>query len=61
MGSDARINSSRFANVIGGDTRSSISVQKEAILTIGDNLRMSNSAISCAYDINLGKNVLIKY
>ena len=55
----AKINSSRFKNVIGGDTRSSIVVKHGATLTIGDNLRMSNSAIYCANQITIGNNVMI--
>jgi acetyltransferase-like isoleucine patch superfamily enzyme len=55
----ARINSSKFKNVIGGDTRSSIVVKKGAALKIGRNFRMSNSAIYCAQQITIGDNVMI--
>jgi acetyltransferase-like isoleucine patch superfamily enzyme len=55
----ARINSSKFKNIIGGDTRSSIVVKKGAVLKIGRNFRMSNSAIYCAQQITIGDNVMI--
>ncbi len=59
IGDRARINSSRFKNIIGGDTRSSIVVKKGAVLKIGSNFRMSNSAIYCAERITVGDNVMI--
>ena len=55
----ARINSSKFKNIIGGDTRSSIVVKKEGQLTIGKNFKMSNSAIYCANSITIGDDVMI--
>ncbi|MBO9561997.1 MAG: acyltransferase [Niastella sp.] len=59
IGDHARINSGKYKNPIGGDTRSSIVVKPGALLTIGTNLRMSNSAIYCAQSITLGNNVMI--
>lgn len=59
IGNKAKINSDKFKNVIGGDTRSSIVVRKNACLTIGENLRMSNSAIFCTDKITIGNNVMI--
>lgn len=59
VGDKARINSGKYKNPIGGDTRSSIVVKPYAILTIGTNLRMSNSAIYCAQAISIGDNVMI--
>lgn len=59
IGKDGRINSSSYKNIIGGDTRSSIVVKKRATLTIGDNFKMSNSAIYCADQITIGNNVMI--
>lgn len=59
IGPLARINSSKFKNIIGGDTRSSIVVKKGAVLKIGRNFRMSNSAIYCAQQITIGDNVMI--
>ncbi|WP_276481351.1 acyltransferase [Paraflavitalea pollutisoli] len=59
LGADARINSGKYKNPIGGDTRSSIVVKKNASLSIGTNFRMSNSAIYCANQITIGDNVMI--
>jgi acetyltransferase-like isoleucine patch superfamily enzyme len=59
IGPGARINSSPFKNIIGGDTRSSIVVKHDAGLTIGANFKMSNSAIYCAQKITIGDNVMI--
>ncbi|NJN24878.1 MAG: acyltransferase [Cyclobacteriaceae bacterium] len=55
----AIINSSKYKNIIGGDTRSSIVVKRGANLLIGSNFRMSNSAIYCAESISVGNNVMI--
>lgn len=59
IGDQARINSSKFKNIIGGDTRSSIIVKKGASLQIGRDFRMSNSAIYCAEQITIGDHVMI--
>lgn len=59
IGGNCTINSSSYKNIIGGDTRSSIVVKKRATLTIGDNFKMSNSAIYCADQITIGNNVMI--
>jgi len=59
IGEDARINSGKYKNPIGGDTRSSVVVKSGATLTIGTNFRMSNSAIYCARSITIGNNVMI--
>lgn len=59
IGSPSRINSSKYKNIIGGDTRSSIIVKKGAQLIIGNNFKMSNSAIYCAEKISIGNNVMI--
>lgn len=56
---DCIINSSKYKNIIGGDTRSSIVVKKGGYLSVGANLRMSNSAIYCAEKITIGDNVMI--
>ncbi len=58
-GKGLKINTSKYKNIIGGDTRSSISISKQAKLEIGDNFRMSNSAIHCAERITIGNNVMI--
>ncbi len=59
IGDHARINSGKYKNPIGGDTRSSVVVKPGASLSIGSNLRMSNSAIYCANTITMGNNVMI--
>lgn len=59
IGKESKINSSKFKNIIGGDTRSSIIVKKGAELTFGNNFKMSNSAIYCAEKISIGNNVMI--
>jgi acetyltransferase-like isoleucine patch superfamily enzyme len=59
FGKNLKINSHPFKNIIGGDTRSSIIVKKKASLQIGENFRMSNSAIYCAEKITIGNNVMI--
>jgi len=59
IGPNSRINSHFLKNIIGGDTKSSIIVKKNATLEIGKNFRMSNSAIYCAEKITIGNNVLI--
>lgn len=59
IGNGAKINSSPFKNIIGGDTRSSIVVKPGATLSIGTNFKMSNSAIYCAQQITIGNNVMI--
>lgn len=59
FGENCIINSSKYKNIIGGDVRSSIIVKKNATLTTGTNLRLSNSAIYCAESISIGNDVMI--
>ena len=59
VGKGGRINSSSVKNMIGGDRRSSIVIKRGARLTIGDNFKMSNSALYCADRITIGDNVMI--
>jgi acetyltransferase-like isoleucine patch superfamily enzyme len=59
IGPMAKINSSPFKNIIGGDTRSSIVVKPNARIVIGKNFGMSNSALYCAEQITIGDNVMI--
>lgn len=59
FGSDCIINSHKYKNIIGGDKRSSIVVEKGAEFIVKDGLRMSNSAICCAHKITIGNNVMI--
>lgn len=59
IGKGGKINSNKYKNIIGGDTRSSIIVKTGAKLTIGQNFKMSNSAIYCESNITIGNNVMI--
>jgi acetyltransferase-like isoleucine patch superfamily enzyme len=59
FGSDCIINSHKYKNIIGGDKKSSIIIEKDAELVVKDGFRMSNSAICCAHRITIGKNVMI--
>ncbi len=59
IGKGSKINSSKIKNVIGGDTRTSLVVKKGAYLTIGKNVKISNSAFYCADSITIGDNVMI--
>lgn len=59
VGCGLKVNSSMWANPIGGDTRTFIVVLKNATLRIGDNVGISNATIYCAEKIVIGDNVLI--
>lgn len=56
---DFILNSSHQSNPIGGQDRSSIVVDVGAVLKIGNNVGISNSAIYCRENIFIGNNVLI--
>ena len=47
LGSDVGINSGISANPIGGDTQTIFSLKETAVLTIGDRVGISNTAIVC--------------
>ncbi len=59
IGSGTKINSSKYKNIIGGDTRTSIIVHKGAKLRIGGNVRISNSTIQCSRSISIGSYTMI--
>lgn len=59
LGEKVRINSSKEANCIGGDTCTNLVVKKGATLSIGDFCGISNSTIVCWNNITIGTNVLI--
>lgn len=59
FGRNIKINSSSLRNVIGGDTRCSIVVNKGARLYIGNNVKISNSAIYSNNEISIHDNVMI--
>lgn len=58
-GDEIKINSSSYANVIGGDVRSSMVVKQGAILQIGRNVMIANSAIYCANRVTIEDDVMI--
>lgn len=53
------LNSRFSANPIGGQSKLSIIVEKDAILSIGSNCGISNSSFYCKKGIAIGNNVLI--
>ena len=59
IGKNTKINSSKYKNVIGGDTRTSIVVHSGAKLEIGKEAKISNSAFQCANSIKIGDYVMI--
>jgi acetyltransferase-like isoleucine patch superfamily enzyme len=59
LGKGIVINSSRYANIIGGPTESNIMVGKNAILKIGNHVAMSNSTICCRKNIVIEDYVMI--
>lgn len=60
IGKNAKFNNSHWSNHIGLNHRCIISTMSEdAQLTIGNNLGMSSSTITCFKNINIGNNVRI--
>lgn len=59
IGNSVTINSNYASNPIGGNCFTSIYVKQGARLTIGDNTGISNTAIVCSMEINIGKYVFI--
>jgi acetyltransferase-like isoleucine patch superfamily enzyme len=59
IGVSTKINSSKYRNIIGGDTRTSIIVNKGATLSIGKEVKISNSAFQCTNSITIGDYVMI--
>lgn len=59
IGNNVAINSNYVSNPIGGNCFTSIYVKQGARLTIGDNTGISNTAIVCSREINIGKYVFI--
>jgi len=53
------INSGKNNNVIGGDTRTNLIVEKEGLLSIGSNVGISNATFYCTKEILIEDNVLI--
>ena len=59
LGEGVTINSSASSNPIGGDCRTIFSIVPGAVLTIGNRVGISNSAIVCHNSITLGDDVVI--
>ena len=59
LGSDVGINSGISANPIGGDTQTIFSLKETAVLTIGDRVGISNTAIVCHDCVTIGSRTLI--
>ena len=59
IGKNFKCNSGLRYNPIGSDSKCKLIVRHDAILTIGDNVGISNSTIYCADKIVVGNNVLI--
>ncbi|WP_221394628.1 DapH/DapD/GlmU-related protein [Dyadobacter sp. NIV53] len=59
IGNNVRINSDKYKNVIGGDTRTSFVIGKLASLNIGNHVSISNSAFYCANNITIDDFVMI--
>ncbi|MEJ7768721.1 MAG: acyltransferase [Chitinophagaceae bacterium] len=59
IGRNVRINSSRYANVIGGDSRTSFVIKKGASILLGDHVSLSNTAFYCNNSIIIDDYVMI--
>ena len=59
IGKKTILSSGRLSNPLGGETRLSIIVSKNASLTIGDHCGISNAVIFCTHSITIENNVLI--
>lgn len=59
IGKGVKINSSPNANPIGGDTRTVLKVDRDAVLRIGDYTGISNATIVCFNEIIIGNHVKI--
>jgi|GEM_PF-665539 len=59
IGAGTKINSSKYKNIIGGDTRTAFIIHKNAVLRIGENVRISNSTFQCTKSIIIGDHVMI--
>ncbi len=59
IGDGVTINSSLSSNPIGGDTHTVLSVNPGAVLTIGDGVGISNSAIVCHERVTIGDGTLL--
>lgn len=59
IGVGTRINSASWTNPIGGNDRTYLQIMRGGVLSIGDNSGISNTAITVAESVNIGRNVFI--
>lgn len=59
VGRDVTINSCLSANPIGGQAYTSLSLQPNAVLSIGDRVGISNASIVCHHSVTIGDRTLI--
>ena len=59
FGKDCVINSAKWANIIGGDTRTAFIVNNGAVIRIGNNVGISNSTLVASKEIVIEDNVMI--
>lgn len=59
IGMGTRINSASWTNPIGGNDRTYLQIMRGGVLQIGDNSGISNTAITVAESVNIGRNVFI--
>lgn len=59
IGVGTRINSASWTNPIGGNDRTYFQIMRGGVLSIGDNSGISNTAITVAESVNIGRNVFI--
>lgn len=59
IGVGTRINSASWTNPIGGNDRTYLQIMRGGVLQIGDNSGISNTAITVAESVNIGRNVFI--
>ena len=59
IGVGTRINSASWTNPIGGNDRTYLQIMRGGVLSLGDNSAISNTAITVAESVNIGRNVFI--
>lgn len=59
IGKGVKINSASWANPIGGNDRTYFQIMRGGVLSIGDNSGISNTAITVAESVNIGRHVFI--
>lgn len=59
IGAGTRINSASWTNPIGGNDRTYLQIMRGGVLSIGDNSAISNTAITVAESVKIGRNVFI--